>query len=189
MLEASVLLREHVRDLCYGDDKKGNFDWPDAVYEQWPLKISYEARYNNFMSLLDLFMSRDKEWWDYRITWGYAMLYLILTRDRIFAAEAATAIRSISPVVDKISAAVDNVDFSYSTRSGSFALSNIPKKASRVKIRHAFLPGISERLTALQTWAMTTDQAEKLSETATAASDPNTVLPAEGGRRPPAGRP
>jgi hypothetical protein len=62
-LEASKLLLDHAERLTGSLEQKATFTWPDALYDEWPLKLPLEARQNNLESILRLMLSRSKKWW------------------------------------------------------------------------------------------------------------------------------
>jgi len=61
--EAAMLLMLHVSELCMDDTRKGVFEWPSFIYLKWPMSIPRDARYVILISLIELVLSRNQDWW------------------------------------------------------------------------------------------------------------------------------
>jgi hypothetical protein len=90
-LEASGLLLRHASELTGPED--GDYEWPDAVFKQWPSDIPLDGRGTNSFALIEVLLSRDKAWWGDNIDWIIITLYVAYRRDnepslRTFAARA-----------------------------------------------------------------------------------------------------
>jgi hypothetical protein len=160
MVEASVLLQEHASELTAGRNQQGQFYWPDALYDEWPLHIPYEARFNNFASLLDLLLSRDKDWWGMQLHWALTTMYLVLRDDRDFNEEAAIVIRAIM-----VHASREDKKLLYQVKSQSITFEAIREAAMRVP-ETSLYPEMKPRLEALQKWASSTGDFEARSNVA-----------------------
>jgi hypothetical protein len=71
-LEAAGLLRGHVNRLTYAD--KGTFEWPDAIWDDWPQNMQYNARYWVLLATVEMVLSRDKAWWGRDYNWTILLL-------------------------------------------------------------------------------------------------------------------
>jgi hypothetical protein len=96
-LEASGLLFRHAGELIGAEE--GDYEWPSAVFKQWPSDIPLDARGTNSFALLEVLLSRDRAWWRDDIDWIIITLYVAYRRDaeRSLRAFAGTALKEIVP--------------------------------------------------------------------------------------------
>jgi hypothetical protein len=62
-IEASALLRTKASTLPE-EEGGGDLEWPSAFWSKWLTDLPLEARYNNLLALVEVLLSRRKDWWD-----------------------------------------------------------------------------------------------------------------------------
>lgn len=71
-LEAAYLLRDHVRKLP--TDIRPQFEWPDALWERWPVDMPRVARYVNLTTVIYLLLEKERSWWGSSYMWALCLL-------------------------------------------------------------------------------------------------------------------
>jgi hypothetical protein len=82
IVEASRLLRTHAKELSELSNQPGEFEWPSAIYDQWPINLPRDARVNNLISAIDVLLSRDETWWRHNDSWFIVLLNLIMQHEK-----------------------------------------------------------------------------------------------------------
>jgi hypothetical protein len=157
--EASVLLLSHANNLCEDERRKGQYHWPNAL-DGWPKKLGlgYAIRYNNFLSLIDALLSRDREWWGTELQWMLAMMYRIVQTDRKFAADAARIVQVLVPVVEERFKGIDeNPHITTWSWGGPTSLRHIKSKADLASRNDFRLIDVAPRLERLRVWSAKQD--------------------------------
>ena len=146
MLEASRLLRQHSGELIGKEDQRDTFHWPDALYDEWPRRVPFEARYNNLVSVIRLILSRDLQWWARDTAWIFFVLYLIVRHDRKLRPTAAEVIATFYPLLE------DFMVDGYITKEGK----NVKERALRRVMRRTpsgvVFGDIDGHLPRIRTW-------------------------------------
>jgi hypothetical protein len=73
-IEASSLLLNHASGLCKDDQHRGEFEWPEAIWGEWPVHLPQDARINVMFAIIEVILSRDQGWWNKK--YGWSMTYL-----------------------------------------------------------------------------------------------------------------
>jgi hypothetical protein len=146
MLEASKLLWKHAGSLFEEEGEDSAFAWPDALYDEWPLRVPLEGRYMNLRSVIRLALSRDREWFTRQGEWIGYLLYLIVQNDRQLASTATEVVKAFShspeePLIDQ-----------YSTKNGRIVRREDIRKLMLRPRGKVFYIGILPQLTAIQAW-------------------------------------
>lgn len=80
--EASHLLCEHASDLCdKRDDHKGEFEWPELLYAEWPTRTPRACRFDIIFAIVGVLTSRDEAWWEYGDGWSIVLLHEAMKED------------------------------------------------------------------------------------------------------------
>jgi hypothetical protein len=149
MLEAALLLKAHARQLCKRNDRKGEFNWPSAIYDRWPLNIGLESRYLNFLSVIEVLLSRDRAWWGKKYeAFAISTMDLIVQHDKKLRSTAAIMLK---PLLEAIGYQSGETTISRGTEF--FKLEDVRKRVSKVKPGGLRALEITSRLDELRAWA------------------------------------
>jgi hypothetical protein len=149
MLEAALLLKAHARQLCKGNDRKGEFNWPSAIYDRWPLNIGLESRYLNFLSVIEVLLSRDRSWWGKKYeSFAISTMDLIVQHDKKLRSTAAIMLKPLLEAIDYQSG-----ETTISRGTEFFKLEDVRKRVSKVKPGGLRALEITSRLDELRAWA------------------------------------
>jgi hypothetical protein len=78
-IEAAQLLRQYASTLSLRD--AGVFEWPHALYHRWPIDLPRDARLDCMFAIVELVLSKDREWWGSTPSMAISLLDEAFTKD------------------------------------------------------------------------------------------------------------
>jgi hypothetical protein len=168
--EAARLLRTHASRLCGNEEQMGKYEWPAPIYEDWPKQIPREAKTDILQALFQLLISRERAWWIYGFHWAIVLLYVVIREETDVSIKTPVA-KALKILLTSYEDEDDSVLFRRSTVIPVF---EIRRTAERQAGGLDLAYELDDYIPRLQTWVRASEERP---------------WSAEGGRRPPAGRP
>jgi hypothetical protein len=148
--EAAVLLLAHASKLCADDSHKGFYEWPAIIDLKWPMSIPRLARYVILLSLVELVLSRDQDWWSHDPALMTLLLHESLQTDEDSGIRnmAAYFLTALLPLFDHRDGA-----YKWAFQSGYLTLAEIRDGVAQHEISSGIPDDARMRQKDLRAWA------------------------------------
>jgi hypothetical protein len=145
--EAARLLRVHAGDLCA--KKKGQFLWPSAIVESWPIYAPASARKHIVYAIHEVVLSRDRAWWGR----GYANLMLLLDEARSKETDASVSDKAVLFLKPMLEGWQFEFNTTWSWQDGRKSLPRMTAEAKQYRLTYGVDQETGVLIKALEDWA------------------------------------